>query len=158
MQENPKKAWSTLAKQCVKKYNAKIHSVTKFEPCYLMDGTTSAIVPRELARERNLVRDRAEALLDSMKYFEENKRRIDENWKSCVISEGDYVFVENGSELNRSKLDEVRVGPFRVVRNVSNSMFELNCGEKKKEGNIFHCGKLIPFLGIPNRDRGGRCH
>ena len=142
--EHPKKAWSGIAEECVKEYNATTHSVTKFAPDYLMDGTRSDIVPEELVEERDLAKDRAEALLNSLEYFGRNKKRIDKHRTICSIKEGDYVYVENGSKLNRGKLDKVSIGPYRVLRKVSESMFEVDCGKKKREGNVFHCGKLIP--------------
>lgn len=144
--ESSKRAWPKIAEKCVAEYNATIHSVMKFGPNYLADGNKSYIVPPELVNARNLEKDRAEALLNSIKDFERNKARIDKNRKNCEIRVGDYVCVENGSKLNRNKLDEVRIGPFRVLKRISDTMFKIDCGKRKDEVSIFHTSKLVPTI------------
>ena len=132
-------------KKCVEEYNKTTHSITGYPPDYLMHGKVSEIVPQELIEMRNLAEDRAEAIINSWKDFERNKRRIDKNRRSDKISVGDYVYVENGNKLNRNKLSEVRVGPFQVLKQISESMFEIDRKKRKKEANIFHRNKLIPI-------------
>lgn len=47
--ENKKKrAWTTVAKECVKIYNETEHTVTGFAPKYLMEGENVSILPLEL--------------------------------------------------------------------------------------------------------------
>ena len=140
----PKRAWPKVAEECVQEYNRTTHTVTKFSPNYLMDGNRSHIVPEELTSESNLAEDRIQALINSWNDFKRNKERIDANRRTESIEVGDYVFVENGNKLNRNKLAEIRAGPFRVIRRVSESMFEIDCGKKKKEANIVHRNKIIP--------------
>lgn len=143
--ETPSKVWSKIAEECVNEYNRTRHTVTGFAPDYLMHGETDEIVPEALQQEKNLEEDRAKALLNSIIHFEANKKRVDKNRRNCDVREGDYVYVENGNKLNRSKLDEIRSGPYRVVKQVSKTMFEIERGKRKKESNIYHCSKLIPL-------------
>ena len=140
----PKKPWPKIADECVTEYNQTTHSVTKFSPEYLMNGKSSDIVPTELLETRNLEEDRRTAFKNSEKYFEKTKQRLDKNLQECTIKENDYVFVEHGSKLNRNKLDRVRVGPFRVMKKLSKTMFEIESGKQKKNANIVHSSKLIP--------------
>lgn len=138
------RAWSKIAEECVEEYNRTIHSITKFSPDYLIDGKTSEIIPTNLIEKRDLEKDRAEALRNSIRNFEKNKLRIDKNRKKYVFKENEYVYVDNGHKLNRNKLDEIRLGPFRIIKRLSNSMFEVDCGKRKREPNILHSSKLIP--------------
>lgn len=141
---NSKKPWSKIASECVDDYNRTVHSVTRFSPNYLMDGQDSHIVPDPLIEGRNLTQDRAEAFMNSMRNFDKNRERSDKNRKCHVFSVNDLVYVENGNKLNRNKLDNVRVGPFRVLRRLSHSMYEVDSGKKKKEANVFRSSKLVP--------------
>ena len=138
------KAWSSIAKESLEEYNRTIHSVTKFSPNYLMDGRDSHIVPAPLLECRDLIQDRAEAFRNSLRNFEANKKRIDLNRRKYEFRVDDLVYVENGNKLNRNKLDQIRIGPFRIVRQMSKSMYEVDCGRQKKEANIFHCSKFVP--------------
>lgn len=55
-----------------------------------------------------------------------------------------FVYVENGHRLNRKKLDELRIGPFKILEKVSNSIYSVETGHKKSESKLFHITKLIP--------------
>lgn len=55
------------------------------------------------------------------------------------------VFVENGNKLNRNKLDELKIGPFKIIEKISNSIYRIDTGHKKLESNLFHITKLIPI-------------
>ena len=139
-----RRPWSVIAEECVDEYNRTDHSVTKFSPDYLMYGRRTHIVPQELIEDRDLAHDRKEAFIKSQKNFMKNKERIDRNRKEQDIKPNDFVFVETGSKLNRNKLAEIRLGPFRVLNKLSNTMFEIDSGKRKKESNIFHVSKLVP--------------
>lgn len=55
------KAWTTVAQECVKKYNETEHTVTGFTPKYLMEGENVNILPHELktrCTHEDLERDR----------------------------------------------------------------------------------------------------
>ncbi len=89
------------------------------------------------------MRDRKIALEKTIKSHNYNKKLYDKNRKQINFDEGDMVFVENGNKLNRKKLDELRVGPYKILKKLSNSIYEINTGHKKSESNFFHVSKLI---------------
>ncbi|KAK7871567.1 hypothetical protein R5R35_010364 [Gryllus longicercus] len=148
--ENDKKiAWTTIAKKAVEKYNETEHTVTKFAPKYLLEGRNINILPHELKEKtttENLERDRKIALENTKKSHNENKKRFDLHRKQIELNEGDLVYVENGNSLNRKKLDELRIGPYSITRKISNSIYEVDTGHKKKESNLYHITKLTPLV------------
>lgn len=113
----------------MEKNNMTTYNVTKNSPDYLMEGKTSEIVPVLLIK-KNLEKDRDIALLNSTKNFEKNKKIIDKKRKLCKIKEDGFVFVDNGNKVNRNKLNEVRSGPYRVIKQVSDTMFVIDCSKK----------------------------
>lgn len=48
-----RKAWTTIAQECVNKYNDTNHIVTGFSLTYLLYGTEVAILPNELKSEKS---------------------------------------------------------------------------------------------------------
>lgn len=142
---NEKVPWTRIAELCVKEYNNTIHSTTKFSPAYLLYGEKSEIIPCALQRKCDLGNDRMEAYKNSEESFNRNKKRIDKNRKEYDFMKGDLVYVSNGNKLNRNKLEEVRSGPFVITRKLSKSIYEVKCNKKRKEANLFHCSKLIPY-------------
>lgn len=148
-EEEKPRSWTTIAQECVSKYNETIHSVTGFAPKYLLYGTDITIIPKELKQQRTnniLIRDRKTALENSIKSHNYNKRLFDKNRKEFEFHVGDMVFVENGNKLNRKKLDELKIGPYKIVEKISNSIYSIDTGHKKMESNLFHITKLIPVF------------
>lgn len=81
------------------------------------------IVPIELQEKTyNLDKDREEALINSKNNYEINKKRVDKNRTDHVFRENELVYIENSNKLNKNKLDEIRSGPFRIIKKVSNSI------------------------------------
>lgn len=149
-EEDKKCAWTTIAHNCVDKYNETEHTVTKFSPKYLLQGEDTSTLPNELKKKKDnsvLESDRTIAFKNSTKYHEYNKKLYDKNRKDYAFNIGDLVYVENGNRLNRKKLDELRIGPYKILNKISKSMYEIDTGHKKPESNLFHISKLIP---IPN--------
>lgn len=149
-EKNENRAWSSIARQCTGEYNNTVHSVTGFTPIYLLDGTVTPIVPKELRKESNLQDDRRIALDRTIKNHNLNKTRYDKNRKPHNFKVGDFVYVENGNKLNRDKLDEIRIGPFPVLHKLSDSVYMIKCGSTNKEKRLFHISKMVP---IPNNLR-----
>lgn len=146
MNDRDPRAWSKIADDCVTEYNRTEHSVTKFEPAYLLFGTKSSINPLERDNSQpNLERDREQAYNNSMKNFESNKKRIDKNRREFDFKVGDLVYIENGSKMNRKKLDRIRIGPFPISKRISSLIYEVQCGKRRRESNYFHVKKLFPF-------------
>ena len=140
-------AWTTIAHNCVEKYNNTIHSVTNFAPKYLLEGTNVSYLPSELKKgisEVEWLRDRKIALENSIKSHTYNKQIYNRNRTQFDFNTGDMVFVENGNKLNRNKLDELKIGPYQIIEKISKSIYRINTGHKKSESNLFHVTKLIP--------------
>lgn len=155
--ENKKKvAWTTIAHECVQKYNDTNHSVTGFAPSYLMNGTDVSILPKQLQKKKatnqDWTKDKKSALENSIKSHNYNKKIYDKHRKHINFNVGDKVFVESGNKLNREKLDELRTGPYVIIEKISNSIFKINTGHKKLESNLFHASKLIP-LSTPEEEK-----
>jgi len=142
-----KKAWTTTARECIDKYNLTEHSVTGFTPKYLLDGTNTNLLPEELKEHKNAEdwkNDRKKALDNTIKSHEYNKKLFDKNRKEKEFITGDFVYIENGNKINRKKLDELRIGPFKITEKISNTIFKIETGKRNEETGLFHITKLIP--------------
>lgn len=148
--ENDKKiAWTTIAQKCIEKYNETEHTVTKFAPKYLLEGENVNILPFELksrCTEDDLRRDRILALENTLKSHNYNKKIFDLHRKEYNLEVGDRVYVENGNRLNRRKMDELRIGPYTILKKISNSIYEVDTGRNKAESNFYHITKLSPVF------------
>lgn len=146
-EENNKMAWTTIARICVEKYNDTEHTVTGFTPRYLLDGTEVSLLPKELKKSKTTddwIKDRKLAFENTVKSHNYNKKLVDKNRTQHSFKTGDMVYVENGHKLNRRKLDELKIGPFRIEEKISNTIYKINTGHRKLESNLFHITKLIP--------------
>lgn len=144
-----KTAWTTIAQKCIEKYNETEHTVTKFTPKYLLEGEKTDILPLELKSRytvEDLKKDRALALENSIKSHNYNKKIYDLKRKEYKLEVGDRVYVENGNRLNRKKMDELRIGPYKILKKISNSIYEVDAGHKKTESNFYHVTKLTPVM------------
>ncbi len=141
--KNKNSPWSTVAKTCVKEYNQTIHSVTKFAPEYLLYGTYVKLTPENIFDVPNLAQDRLTAFDNSQKYHNVNKARYDRNKSNLPFNIGERVYIENGNKLNRGKLDEIRLGPFPIVRKISDVVFELDVGYKTGAKRYYHTSKMV---------------
>ncbi|XP_025997227.1 uncharacterized protein LOC113005647 [Solenopsis invicta] len=146
--ETKSRAWSKIATECTDQYNWTEHSVTGFSPEYLLFGKTNPVIPKELlATSRDLIKDKESAYRNSLRNHEYNKSRYDKNRKNFNFNVNDLVYVENGSKLNRGKLDEIRLGPFPIICKISNTIFEIHSGHRKKKSNYYNISKLRPYTG-----------
>ena len=139
-------AWSRVADRCMREYNRTRHGVTGFSPAYLLYGEKSSMLPAGLEQNTDLESDRNSAFENSSRNHEKNKRRIDRKRRDQEFKTGDLVYVHNGNKLNRGKLAEVRTGPFKVVRRISKSMYEVADGRRRSESNVFHACRMTPFV------------
>lgn len=94
--------------------------------------------------QNDLQKDRRLALQRTIKSHNYNKKIFDKNRKHLEFNVGDMVFVENGNRLNRKKLDELKIGPYKILKKISNSIYEIDTGHKKSESNMFHRTNLTP--------------
>lgn len=142
-------AWTTVARECVDKYNDTEHTVTGFPPKYLLNGTDTSILPEALRKRNNKedwMNDNRLALQRTKKSHEYNKKTFDRTRKHWEFNTGDLVYIENGNKLNRKKLDELKIGPFEITEKISNTIYKIKTGREKQETGFFHITKLIPVL------------
>ncbi|CAG4953665.1 unnamed protein product [Colias eurytheme] len=107
------------------------------------------ILPPELKSRgtvEDLKRDRKIAFENSIKSHNYNKKIYDLHREEYKFEVGDSVYVENGNRLNRKKMDELRIGPYKILRKISNSIYEVDVGHKKTESNFYHITKLSPVM------------
>lgn len=141
-----RRTWTKVAEDCINEYNNTIHSSTNFEPSYLLYGTRPDVCPVDNFITYDLASDRQKAFQNSTKNHNRNKNRVDDNRREHQFEVNDLVYIENGSKLNRRKMDKVRLGPFPVLNRISSSFYEVDCGKKRKEAHYFHSSKLSPFF------------
>lgn len=142
---NESRSWPTLANEVISEYNNTPHSVTTFSPRFLLTGESVQIAPNTPLHSVSLDKAHQIALENSNKNHDYNKSRIDSNRKEHSFNINDLVFVEKENKLNRSKLDEIRIGPFSITRKISDSIYEIKCGSKPSDLRKFHVTKLIPI-------------
>jgi hypothetical protein len=145
---NNNKAWSSVSAQCVREYNETPHSSTGFAPNYLMNGVRNDIVPEELLQPSDLVTDRKIAFERSLKSHERNKGYYDKNKKEGTFEINERIYVENGNKLNRKKLDEIRIGPYKIVRKLCDTVYEVDTGRKFHKNKLYHVSKMIKADGV----------
>jgi hypothetical protein len=138
-------SWPSVARLCVSQYNDSPHSVTSFSPSYLLYGKYTGVLPSPPPGLINVSRDRKIALEKSMKYHTYNKKLFDKHFSDVQFRVGDHVLVDNGNKLNRDKLDQLRIGPFRIVRKLSNNVYELFVKEGNLGKKLYHASKLLSF-------------
>jgi len=138
----------------VEKYNETEHTITGFALKYLLEDTDVTILLNELKQKTmrdNWLKDKETALKNILKSYDYNKKLLFyKNRKYFEFNVRDLVFVENSNKLNRKKLDELRIGPYKIMEKLSNSIYRINMGHKKSESNLFHITKLIS---VPKKQR-----
>lgn len=136
------KPWSIIAIDCVDEYNHTTHSVTKFAPIYLLNGTKPRLCPIELNKS-DIDNDRKLAVANIEKDFQRNKIRVDTHFKDRELRIGDMVMAEEGNKLNRNKLDIIRSGPYKVTEKISSLMYRIENGRLRDNGDCFHKSQLV---------------
>jgi len=75
-EEEKKRAWTSIARECVNKYNRLEHTITGFTPEYLLHGTDTSDIPEELRRKKNgedWIRDKKLVLERTLRSHKYNK-------------------------------------------------------------------------------------
>uniref|UniRef100_A0ABD2WYW6 Integrase catalytic domain-containing protein n=1 Tax=Trichogramma kaykai TaxID=54128 RepID=A0ABD2WYW6_9HYME len=147
-EKGQKKAWMSIARECVSKYNETEYSGTGFAPIYLLEGKESSIVPEELRQVKSReqwIEDRDLAFKRSIESHEYNKKLFDKNRKHFEFDKGDWVYIENDNRLNRKKLDNLKIGPFQIKERISNTLYSISTEGKKYNPLVCDC-KLYWFV------------
>ncbi|GBP56639.1 Transposon Tf2-11 polyprotein [Eumeta japonica] len=87
-------AWTTIAHDCVNKYNDTEHTVTGYAPSYLLYGKDVTFLPNELKQKKteyDLIQARKKALENTIKSHNYNKTIYDKNRKHIDFKVGDIV-------------------------------------------------------------------
>ncbi len=142
---NKKRPWPKIFEECVQEYNDTVHSVTKYSPNYLMNGIQPPLLRNLPLEIFDLEKDRKIAFQNSLENHLANKSRFDRNKKKPNFKAGQLVYVLHGNSLNRNKLDEIRTGPYKILQQLSNVLYEVDAGFQKHESNVFHVSKMYPF-------------
>jgi transposase InsO family protein len=137
------KSWTSIAEQCVIQYNDSPHSVTKFSPSYLLNGLSNDIIPDSLTSPPNIAIDRKIAFSNTLRQHEYNKKNYDKNKNDVTFKVGDFVFIDNGSKLNRDKLDNLRIGPYCISKQLCNNVFEVDVGRGPFFKRLYHASKML---------------
>ena len=143
-EEGETKAWTTLAKKVVTEYNKTKHSVTRFSPNFLLYGKSDKISPLKNEENISLEEARRRALVNINISFNRNKTHYDKRRKDIEFEEGDLVYIQNSSKLNRKKLAQIYIGPFKIEK-ISHSIYIIDSKKKRSENNMYHISKLIVF-------------
>lgn len=124
------------------------HTITGYSPMYLLSGEPTDLLPVSLtmrAEPGKLEEDRQIAFLRSKKSHNLNKEIFDKNRINYKFEKGDMVYVMASNKLNRSKMDEIRIGPFKIVEMISDSICRIDTGRGKASLGLYHITKLIPI-------------
>ena len=85
------------------------------------------------------------AFANSQVSHQRNKNRVDVAKRHVILGEGQLVYIENGSKLNCSKLNKICIGPFKISRRLSNTIYEIDVGNRSSSDiRLYHISKIIP--------------
>ncbi len=85
------------------------------------------------------------AFTKSKESHNQNKSYYDKKHIPITLNSGDLVYVENKSEIIRKKLEPLMIGPFKVLKKLSDISYEIECDKKGKTKDIFHISKLCLY-------------
>ncbi|UYV63233.1 hypothetical protein LAZ67_2003502 [Cordylochernes scorpioides] len=124
--ENPKAAWTKLAKHVTVVYNNTPHSVTGFPPGYLMFG----VLPPELTEHVNpypvLTTARRIAHERTQAKHLKDKHAYDQQHKTPHFEPGDLVLVKVYHHPNTGKLAPYFTGPYEILEIISPNVVRIN--------------------------------
>jgi len=50
--------------------------------------------------------------------------------------------VENKNDISRRKLDPLMLGPYKIIKKLSDISYQVECDKKGKNTDIYHISKL----------------
>lgn len=137
--------WTKLLEEVLNQYNDTPHSVTQFNPSYLLLGKLPYDPPlpnnsyyphvdeaRKLAKERTIA------------YHIKNKVHYDARFLPVTFKVGDNVIYEEFHYPNTRKLSPPYSGPYTILKKLSDVNFEINKPSPhfKRNSEIVHSSKL----------------
>jgi len=133
--------WPKILTIVTEEYNNSPHSVTTFSPNYLMFG----IKPFEPIINNSfptLEEARKIGFIKSQENHNQNKLYYDQKHNPITLNPGDLVFVENKNDISRKKLEPLMIGPFKVLKKLSDISYVIESDKKGKNSEVFHISKL----------------
>ena len=82
------------------------------------------------------------AFINSQENHNQNKIYYDNKHKPFSFESGDLVLVENKNDISRKKLEPLMIGPYKVLKKLSDVSYEIECDKRGKTKDIFHISKL----------------
>jgi len=141
--------WPNLLQQVTLEYNHSPHATTMFTPAYLLFG----ILPFEppLFQQKpipNLEEARRLAFQNINKSHDVSKHRYDKKFRPSTFKVNDLVLMETHKQVNLNKLTPVCHGPYRVIRQVSPTNYELDKPNQvlNRQSEIVHSSKLRLYI------------
>ncbi|GBP14531.1 Transposon Tf2-6 polyprotein [Eumeta japonica] len=96
-QKNEKKSWTSIARECIDKYNETEHTVTGFAPVYLLEGKVTSILPQELRQPLDTetwIQNRQQALERSIRSHAYNKKLFDKGRRQYEFNIGEWYMLK----------------------------------------------------------------
>lgn len=129
-------SWTSLLHQCIFEYNNSMHSSTKFSPRFLLTGVSS--YENSLKNKPNI----EEALENSEKSHELNKKIYDQKHQKANFNVGDFVLIDNHT---LGKLEPRRIGPYQIIEKISENFYRINVKKSLKVNDIVNAQQLTPY-------------
>ena len=136
--EQPRKSWVQLLKTATEQYNNTIHCTTKFPPYYLLTGRTTNKYINDSNDFPPLQQAREEAKQNILESHRRNKKSHDSHHKACDIKEGDLVYTRTPPQKNLKKLSAAFEGPWKVLNQVSPTVFEIDKYDQQNHQSTTH--------------------
>ncbi|OTF83224.1 hypothetical protein BLA29_006579, partial [Euroglyphus maynei] len=135
--ENQHRTWASLTQEVIHEYNTTIHSSTTFTPLYLQKGED----PDNLYTGRDLAADRKQAFEKSEHEHQKAKNRLEKKQLPIALKDGDFVYVDLSSDLNKDRLEQRFQGPYKIISKISDLMFQVQLPDQVHR---VHVGKMKP--------------
>lgn len=137
--EKNKTSWAKLVQQVVEEYNSTPHDTTTFPPGFrLLDKRD------ENTEEIDINTARTIAIRNTKLQFENHKKNYDEKHVQHEFQPGDMVFKENVNKIQRRKLDPALLGPYKIIRKLSNVIYEIEPVNRVGRTELVRISKLTP--------------
>lgn len=142
--DQPHKSWVKLLKEATTQYNNTIHSSTGYPPSYLLVGRTTDQYVEESHDFPPVEQARKEAIEKLNNQHEQNRSRHNKNNKPTDITVGDMVYVKTPPQVNKKKLTNPYEGPWKVISQVSTTVFEIDKYDYQNHSDTthYHCSML----------------
>lgn len=142
-EEGERRSWSTLIKSVIKEYNDTPHETTGYSPNKLLFNKEIKISPIDNSENADEDKIKMIVINRTKKSQRKNKLRINRLRTDEKLKEGDRVYVKLTNKLNKTKLEQIRQGPFTIKRKLSENVYLVDTGKKKMINNVFHKNHLI---------------